>query len=321
MGYFSYLPRVAVRTSTFRQNNVEPSVIARNIFRKCTLIEEMQESVLGFQQYSIANNERPDLIASNVYGNSLYDWVVLICNNIINVYDDWPLSEQELQDYVKDKYRFSTGVHHYETNEIKDLDTGKVLVKAGIQVNENWSYIRSDGTTVPNTTYPVSNYEYEKGINDSKSNIWLLRPEYVEDFVDEFENLMKYAPNEELDPESDIKVTPNIIKEVFITNKDTYTTEYGLTPSVEFASAIELVNKTVTTTTTESGATQTTTITSTDVNSSGVVAGTTDASSTASQSSNDTSQSSSSSSSSSSSGSSSSGGGSSSSGGGGYGGY
>ena len=31
MGYFSYLPRVAVRTSTFRQNNVEPSVIARNI--------------------------------------------------------------------------------------------------------------------------------------------------------------------------------------------------------------------------------------------------------------------------------------------------
>lgn len=114
MGYFSYLPRVAVRTSTFRQNNVEPSVIARNIFRKCTLIEEMQESVLGFQQYSIANNERPDLIASKVYGDSLYDWVVLICNNIINIYDDWPLSEQELQDYVKDKYRFSTGVHHYE---------------------------------------------------------------------------------------------------------------------------------------------------------------------------------------------------------------
>ena len=180
MGYFSYLPRVAVRTSTFRQNNVEPSVIARNIFRKCTLIEEMQESVLGFQQYSIANNERPDLIASNVYGDSLYDWVVLLCNNIINVYDDWPLSEQELQDYVKDKYRFSTGVHHYETNEIKDLDTGKVLVKAGIQVNENWGYIRSDGTTVTNTTYPVSNYEYEKGINDSKSNIWLLRPEYID---------------------------------------------------------------------------------------------------------------------------------------------
>ena len=134
MGYFSYLPRVAVRTSTFRQNNVEPSVIARNIFRKCTLIEEMQESILGFQQYSIANNERPDLIASNVYGDSLYDWVVLLCNNIINVYDDWPLSEQELQDYVKDKYRLIMLLHINTIQSYKEFPYTLLAIRSGLSL-------------------------------------------------------------------------------------------------------------------------------------------------------------------------------------------
>ena len=255
MSYFSYLPKVQVRTSTFRQNNVEPFIVARNIFRKCTLIEDIQESVLGFQQYNIANNERPDLIANELYGDPLYDWVILLCNNIVNIYDDWPMSEDELQTYVKTKYRFATGVHHYETNEITELDSDTILMKSGIQVNENWTYTRSDGTVVANSNFPVSNYEYEKSVNDSKASIWLLKPQFVEDFVEEFEELMKYAPNEEIDEASGVKITPNIIKEVFITQKDQYSTEYGLTPSLSFASSVELVNKTVTTTTTESGAT------------------------------------------------------------------
>ena len=190
MAYFSYLPKVGVRVSTFVTNNVEPSIIARNIFRKCRLIEDVQESILGFQQYTIGNNERPDRVAYNIYGTSTYDWVVLLCNNIVNVYEDWPLAEDELQELVSRKYGSPNGVHHYETNEIKDLDTGKVLIKEGIQVNQEWGYTRSDGTVVANTTYPVSNYEYEKSINDSKSNIWLLKPTFIEDFIDECEELM-----------------------------------------------------------------------------------------------------------------------------------
>ena len=42
MPYFSYLPDVKVRVSSFRNNNVEPFVVAKNIFRRCKLVEDIK---------------------------------------------------------------------------------------------------------------------------------------------------------------------------------------------------------------------------------------------------------------------------------------
>ena len=330
MPYFSYLPDVKVRVSSFRNNNVEPFVVAKNIFRRCKLVEDIQDAILGFQQYTIMNNQRPDQVAFEVYGDSEQDWVIFLCNNITNMYNDWPLSERELTDYVKTRYSGRLNdIHHYETNDIRD-DSGRLVVKAGIEVNANYRYYTPQGTLVPNASIPISNWEYEKAINDQKSNIWLLRPEYVETFIDEFEQLIAYAPNDEIEDVSGIKFTPNAINETFVIKKIDYSTEYGRTAGIQFASGLELVNKVVTTTQTESGATVTTSVSqsettsSSGVNSSGVEAGTTDASSTSGSGTSGSSSSSSSGSSSGSSGGSSgsgSSGSSGSSGGGGYGGY
>ena len=104
MPYFSYLPDVKVRISSFRRNNVEPFVIAKNIFRRCKLVEDIQNSVLGFEQYTVMNNQRPDQVAFDVYGDSEMDWVIFLCNNITNIYNDWPMSERELTNYTKSRY-------------------------------------------------------------------------------------------------------------------------------------------------------------------------------------------------------------------------
>ena len=93
-------------------------------------------------------------------------------------------------------------------------------------------------------------------------------------------------PNDEIEDVSGIKFTPNAVNETFVIKKIDYSTEYGRTAGVQFASGLELVNKVVTTTQTESGATVTTSVSqsettsSSGVNSGGVEAGTTDASST-----------------------------------------
>ena len=121
MSYFSYLPDVKVRVSSFRNNNVEPFVVAKNIFRRCKLVEDIQDALLGFQQYTIMNNQRPDQVAFEIYGDAEQDWVIFLCNNITNMYNDWPLSERELTDYVKTRYSGRLNdIHHYETNEIRD---------------------------------------------------------------------------------------------------------------------------------------------------------------------------------------------------------
>ena len=83
MSYFNNLPDVYVRTSSYRQDNVDPYTLAKNLFRRIKIREELDDVILGFTQYTIKNNQRPDQVAGEVYGDMGKDWVVLICNNII----------------------------------------------------------------------------------------------------------------------------------------------------------------------------------------------------------------------------------------------
>ena len=291
--YFKYLPKVKVRVSSIRRNNVEPWIVAKNIFRKCKIIDAVQSAILGFEQVTIQNNERPDQVARRFYGSTDYDWVVLLCNNIVNIYDEWPLSEDQLFNVITKRYGDPDGVHHYETNEIRSNDIhqdeevisnrGEVVVPAGLQVNENWSYT-VQGVTVTNPSIPITNYEYEKQLNDYKGSIWLLKPAYVETFTEEFKRLCEYEPHDEVDA-GDVKMTWGSVEEIFVTEKSGYSTVYGNTATVDFASNSELVNRTVTVTTMSSGEQVRTVDTSNvgTVNSSGVISGTTDSSSTYSE--------------------------------------
>ena len=279
MAYFRHLPKVKIRIKSQRSNNVEPWVVARNIFRRIKLVDDIQSTVLGFQQYTIGNDVKPYQVAQEVYGNSQFDWIIMLCNNITNCYKEWPMSEHELYAYIMKKYGSADDVHHYETNEVKN-DKGDIVLKAGLEVNSEFRYYKSDGSIVANMTYPVSNYEYEKSENDKKSQIWLLKPTFVNDFRSEYHRLVKYAPNDEVGSD-DVKMTWNAVEEIFNTQKETYTTRYGAVPTIEFASSQELVNRTVTVETTESGAqVRTVDTTNTGTNSSGVTVGTTDSSST-----------------------------------------
>ena len=169
--YFSYLPNVKVRVSSFRRNNVEPFVAAKNIFRRVKIRDKVQDSILGFEQYSVGNNERPDQVANELYGDPELDWVVLLCNNIINIYNEWPMSEQELYAYVASRYADVKGVHHYETMEIKG-DNGEILLEAGKVVNSTFKYVTSDNITVVPSRIPISNYDHERALNDEKNLIY-----------------------------------------------------------------------------------------------------------------------------------------------------
>jgi len=248
-GYFSYLPQVYVRTSSYRTNNVDPYVLAKNIFRRIKIRENLDDIILGFTQYTIPNNTRPEQVAQEFYGVADYDWVVLICNNIINVYDEWPMTEHELYQYMIRKYGPTEveSVHHYVTQEQRDLK-GRIILKDGIQVPQDFTYRRVDGTVVPPSLLirPISNYDYESEINDYKRNIYLLRKEYINQFVEEFEEMVGYLPSAETDPDSEAKRSENVVQEQFQTVKPTYSTLVGQTSSIDFASTQEYTSRTVT---------------------------------------------------------------------------
>lgn len=244
--YFTFLPNVYVRNSSYRRDNVDPYVLAKNIFRRIKIRDNLDDVVLGFEQYTVPNNERPDQTAWKFYGNMAYDWVVLICNNIINVYDEWPMTEDELYKFASARYSNIDDIHHWETQEIKS-PRGDVMLKSGMTVSETFTYNRPDGTPVlkEDLLFPVTNWEYEVRDNDYKRNIYLLRPQYLTEFVEEFLNLCEYLPNSEVDENGD-KVTQGAVREVFKTVKDEYSTDIGNIPSVEFAATGEYTSRTFT---------------------------------------------------------------------------
>jgi len=246
MSYFSYLPNVEVRVSSYRVNNVDPFKVAKNIFRRIKIRENLDDIILGFTQYTIKNNQRPDQVALEIYGDMDLDWVVLLTNNIINLYDEWPMSEDELERYIDSEYEEEAdSVHHWVTQRITDIK-GRTLIKADRTVPENWIYTRPDGTAIPKDELvrPISVYDYESVKNDYKRNIYLLRKEYINGFVEEFNELVQYLPNAEVDTEGRLKRSKNTVREEFIKVKPSYSTNIGQSSSVDFASEADYSSRT-----------------------------------------------------------------------------
>ena len=67
-----------------------------------------------FLPYTITDEDRPEDIAYYYYGSTDYTWLVLLANNIIDPYHDWPLKEDDFYQYLIKKYEKASGKKSYE---------------------------------------------------------------------------------------------------------------------------------------------------------------------------------------------------------------
>ena len=141
MAYFDFLPNVYVGEGV---KNDEPFKyrLAKNISRRIKVREDLDKFITFFESYSIRDDQTPAVIANEALGDPFLDWVVLLTNNITDVYEQWPKNESDLQKFVVEKYGDPETVHHYETNEI--LYNGIVFIKEGITVNSTFSSSNND---------------------------------------------------------------------------------------------------------------------------------------------------------------------------------
>jgi len=151
-----------------------------------------------FDKYEIIEGMRPDNVALELYESDQFDWVVLLVAGITNVRNEWPLSSRDLYHYAHDKYGDSLNSNmFFETTEVKDT-SGRLILPKGKVVDQDFT-IPKPGT--PNATINpvvgISNYEYETRLNDEKRNIFVLRLEYLQEFVNDFRELMTYKESSE----------------------------------------------------------------------------------------------------------------------------
>lgn len=197
MSYFRELPDLEYESPFATRISSSSYVQAKNIFRRMKIRDDLQNIFTLFNKYEIEEGERPDTIAEDLYGKSDLDWVVLLSANITNVRDQWPLSSKDLYEYTVSKYGLENinKVHHYETQEIKDSD-GNLILSKGLIVDKDFSIrFKNGGVYVErsNITTTISNYVYEVRENEKKETIYLLKPSYLQQFLNDMRSEMTYS--------------------------------------------------------------------------------------------------------------------------------
>ena len=184
MAYFSYFPKVEYDVRGDGSTTVMTNLTRRTRFR-----DYFKRNAVNYDYYDVKAGETPEYIANEFYGDPELHWVVLLVNDITDRYHQWPMNYSQFNQYINDKYVNADGtsnvdgVHHYEIAQ----SSGNTDTK--IEVYNNSALFTGDTDFYASAT-TVTNREYEENLQNERRSIRLLDPQYIEQFVQEFEELM-----------------------------------------------------------------------------------------------------------------------------------
>ena len=174
MSYFDMFPNIY-----YDAKGDGKFTIQKNLLSRLKLVDKVKENILGFDYYDVKDGETPEMIAHKYYGNVGYHWTILLVNDIVDYYEDWPMSVQKFEAFVKEKYTNPQAIHHYEISQTSGDTT--VTIDVGMNTSD-----------YPSAT-AISNYQYEDKLQEKKRQIRLIGTRYIDDFVKEFERKMNEA--------------------------------------------------------------------------------------------------------------------------------
>ena len=150
--------------------------IVTNLLKRVVVRSKVKANTSFYDTYDVKEGETPEILADKLYGDPELHWVILLFNEITDVYHQWPQNQNQFLACINDKYSNVDATHHYEISQT----SGDTTIKIDIG---------TDNTDYP-TASIVTNYEYEEALQDEKRKIRLLDPAYVDRFVSEYEKLM-----------------------------------------------------------------------------------------------------------------------------------
>jgi len=99
--YFNELPLIPFINSDGSQSNV------KDIIRRVIFSDESYLNLSNYDYYTVKDTDTPDSIARDFYDNPDYHWIIILYNNAFDPFYTFPLSQQNLDDYINKKYEGS----------------------------------------------------------------------------------------------------------------------------------------------------------------------------------------------------------------------
>ena len=162
--YFRQVPNFEYVSRDIGDKYISEYIPVKNLFKRGKLREDIFANLQFFEKYSIIGDERPDNVAYKFYDEETLDWVVLLSNNILNIQSEWPMTQTTFEKVMLERYGtmeaavkyykdldeseialtdelayeiLYSGIHHYETEEIKN-SLGITVLKGGLIISPNW---------------------------------------------------------------------------------------------------------------------------------------------------------------------------------------
>ena len=139
--YFRQVPNFEYISRDTGDKYISEYIPVKNLFKRGKLREDIFANLQFFEKYSIIGDERPDNVAYKFYDEETLDWVVLLSNNILNIQSEWPMTQMTFEKVMLERYgsyeELYSGIHHYETEEIKN-SLGITVLKGGLRISPTW---------------------------------------------------------------------------------------------------------------------------------------------------------------------------------------
>ena len=176
--YFKQVPNFEYVNRTRGSKDISNYITVKNLFKRGKIRPDIFGNLSFFTKYKIIGDERPDNIALKEYDDSSLDWVILLSNNILNVQNEWPLPQTSMDEVLLEKYgtydKLYSGIHHYETVEIKNTKGG-IILPGGLETPKTWrtngNYIQAINTKInqiTGTESKIATVTMYNGIKDLK---------------------------------------------------------------------------------------------------------------------------------------------------------
>ena len=178
--YFRNIPKV-----NYDINGAEPNKFLNvtNIMKRISFKPSVIEDITDYYPYRVKDGERPDILSFQQYGSVAYAYLIMLVNDIYDPLFDWPLSSQQFEKYLVNKYgsvssSMGTTKYYYQIIRAEVARTGTSERIPVVKFIVDQTTYDALGTGDRSTQ---SQYEWEDELNDNKRDIKLIDASFIRD--------------------------------------------------------------------------------------------------------------------------------------------
>ena len=178
--YFRNIPKI--KYDIF---GTEPNTYTNvtNITKRLRFKPKVIEDITEYYTYRVKDGERPDIISYQKYGTVGYAYLLMLINDIQDPLFDWPLSTQQFEQYIANKYGSvesaqTTTKYYYQTirSEVERTGTAERIPEVKYIVDSTTYDSLAVGSRSTQTEY-----EWEEELNDEKRNIKIINSDFIKE--------------------------------------------------------------------------------------------------------------------------------------------